>query len=166
MALSRLETGNVTLRLEAVDLRAVIAETLDLVEVQAAADSIRLGNEDPGRAAWVRGDRSRLKQVFVNLASNALKYNRRQGHVRFSIAAAAAVPGTTRVKLSGLQGMHLLKSIKTDPGLQHLRCIAVDASAQEMLELQSAGFEGRWMRPIDPKDIWSGLKAVLSDVLP
>jgi CheY-like chemotaxis protein len=68
------------------------------------------------------------------------------------------------IKLSGLPGMHLLKSIKEDPALLHLRCIAVDASCNgaALDELSLAGFEDRWRIPIDLKTIAAGLKSVLS----
>ncbi len=68
------------------------------------------------------------------------------------------------IKLSGLPGMHLLKSIKTDPELQHLRCIAIDASAagQALEELSAAGFEDRWPRPLDLKMICTGLNSALA----
>ena len=69
------------------------------------------------------------------------------------------------IKLSGLPGMHLLKSIKSDPALRHLRCIAIDASAagEALDDISSAGFEDRWPKPLDLKMIWSGLNAVLSE---
>jgi light-regulated signal transduction histidine kinase (bacteriophytochrome) len=90
MDLSQIETGHLMLKIEAVELRSVIAETLDLVESQAAAGGIRVASDGPGSPAWVRADRSRLKQVLVNLVSNALKYNRTHGDVRLAVSVDPA----------------------------------------------------------------------------
>jgi CheY-like chemotaxis protein len=66
--------------------------------------------------------------------------------------------------MSGRPGMQLMKSIKADPALQHLRCIAIEASVagDGREDLRSAGFEDRWPKPLDLKMIWSGLNAVLA----
>jgi CheY-like chemotaxis protein/anti-sigma regulatory factor (Ser/Thr protein kinase) len=320
MDLSMIETGDLTLKLEAVDLRSVIAESLDLFESHAAASGIRMVNDATGPAAWVRADRSRLKQVLLNLISNALKCNRPQGDVHIAVFSDAvpsrtrievrdsgvgltpeqvrqlfepfnrlggenlriqgtgiglviakqlvqamggqitaqslpgqgstfavtladvpraadagscnphgigpapdaglppaepetAVPGRVElyvgddpsnllllqaiaesvprvrlehadtaerapalsreldpavvlidINLAGPPGMHLLKTIKAEPALQHFRCIAIDAGAAggTAEDLGAAGFETNWPRPLDLKTLWSGLNAVLS----
>jgi CheY-like chemotaxis protein/anti-sigma regulatory factor (Ser/Thr protein kinase) len=43
----------------------------------------------PAESTYVRADRQRLKQVLLNLASNAVKYNRENGSIRFSCASVS-----------------------------------------------------------------------------
>ncbi|WP_325478919.1 PAS domain-containing protein [Piscinibacter sp.] len=75
--LSSLETGQLKLELEPVLLADVIAEALPLVTPLARDFGVTLhaGQTD----AVVLGDRTRLRQVLVNLLTNAIKYNRPGG---------------------------------------------------------------------------------------
>jgi CheY-like chemotaxis protein len=84
--LSRVESGRMSLSLEAVDLRAVADEAIEWM--QPLADDARVGirkgfdrGAAPAGDAWVLADRVRLRQVLVNLLANAVKYNRPGGHV-------------------------------------------------------------------------------------
>jgi len=77
--LSRIEGGHMTLSLETVDLRAVLADAARLVGPQAAARDVLVvlpaADAAPPGAGSARADGTRLRQVFVNLLSNAVKYN-------------------------------------------------------------------------------------------
>lgn len=78
--LAKVEAGAVNLSLEAVPLQEVIDECRDMIAPLAAGRAIRLAF--PLACAWsVTADRTRLRQILLNLLSNALKYNREQGQV-------------------------------------------------------------------------------------
>ena len=83
--IARIESGQVALSPEAVEVREIGLEVLDLVRPLAAARAIRF-DETSIRASnsYVLADRQRLKQVLLNLLSNAVKYNRTGGQVTFS----------------------------------------------------------------------------------
>ena len=86
MDLSQIETGNLSFDMMVpVDAREVLAGTVDLLAQQAAASEVKLNGVDAGAPVWVKADATRLKQVMVNLASNALKYNRTDGAVNFEL---------------------------------------------------------------------------------
>jgi len=82
---ARIEAGRMTLSLEPVSTSAAIGDAVDLVRPQAAARNIQLvlpsAQEQP---VYVRADRQRLKQVFLNLLSNGVKYNREGGTLTVS----------------------------------------------------------------------------------
>jgi PAS domain S-box-containing protein len=93
--LSRVESGQLTVTLEPVDLQSAVEDALSMVvplAAKAGVDASIVGLEnDLGR--WdapeesglsVLADRLRLRQVLVNLLSNAVKYNRPGGKVRIS----------------------------------------------------------------------------------
>jgi signal transduction histidine kinase len=92
--LSRIETGNLSVTLSAVDTHALLTEVKAVVETDAAKMGVDIDLPGVDAFVWVQADRSRLCQVFVNLLSNAVKYNRQGGQVRVSIHS---LPATDRV---------------------------------------------------------------------
>jgi signal transduction histidine kinase/ActR/RegA family two-component response regulator len=100
--LARIEAGSMSTSSEPVELQALVNESLQLVQTQAAARRITLQGPvaEPG-GAWVTADRKRLKQVLANLLSNAVKYNREGGQVWVSLAPAADGQRTLAVHDTG-----------------------------------------------------------------
>ena len=87
--LAKIETGRLSLMIESIDLREVLRESLSLVAPMAEPAEITFSIEPPPNPPpQVLADGVRLKQVLVNLLSNAVKYNRHQGTVTVSEAAA------------------------------------------------------------------------------
>ena len=81
--ISRIEAGQLHLRVDAVAVDEVVEEALALVRGAAAAAQVDLAaGPPPGRGPAAQADRRRLQQVLLNLLSNAVKYNRRGGQVR------------------------------------------------------------------------------------
>ena len=77
--LSSLEGGEVRISLRAVALPALVAETLPLVARPARQHKVKLRS---GALAGVAlADATRLRQVLLNLLTNAVKYNREGGQV-------------------------------------------------------------------------------------
>jgi signal transduction histidine kinase len=65
--------GRVELEIESTDLDAVLDEAL--ATVQPAIDATGTAIRRPRKLPTVRCDRMRLREVFTNLAANAIKYN-------------------------------------------------------------------------------------------
>jgi signal transduction histidine kinase/ActR/RegA family two-component response regulator len=78
--LARIESGHVELSLEPVLLDDVLAECRKMIGPLASQRGITVHFE-PGCHHAVLADRMRLKQVVLNLVSNAIKYNRPGGSV-------------------------------------------------------------------------------------
>ena len=85
--LQRVEEGRTTLTTEALELTPLLEGTLELLRPAAQAQGISLTNQvPPGR--WVWGDPRCLRQVLMNMVSNAVKYNRAGGWVVVSLLDA------------------------------------------------------------------------------
>jgi protein-histidine pros-kinase len=82
--IEKIASGRLTLSLEPVDLGSVLDEALQLV--RPIADQVGVHLIDPAGAedVHVRADRQRLKQVLLNVLSNAVKFNRPGGDVHIS----------------------------------------------------------------------------------
>jgi signal transduction histidine kinase/DNA-binding response OmpR family regulator len=97
--LSKIEAGKVEITLDSVHLEAALADAFALLAPQAQAKRIRLKINQDGAKGALRVDRRRLKQILLNLVSNAMKFTPEGGQVMLSAAtverarAATALPG-------------------------------------------------------------------------
>lgn len=83
--LSKIESGNMTINIESLDFNALVDDCMRLSQANADAGGIEI-HFDPMDSGTVRvnADSVRIKQVLINLISNAIKYNRIQGKVTLS----------------------------------------------------------------------------------
>jgi PAS domain S-box-containing protein len=85
--LTRIETGQLAVRLSALPLAPLLADCVEFVRPQADAAGVAL-HFDAEDTPWsARADATRLRQVVLNLLGNAIKYNRRGGSVRLRVRA-------------------------------------------------------------------------------
>jgi signal transduction histidine kinase/ActR/RegA family two-component response regulator len=94
--LSLIESGKLSLSLEPMSLTEVLADCQAMVQPQADKSGIVVRFARPEGDAFVRADRTRVKQVFVNLLTNAIKYNR----VRGSVDVRCRAVGNGHVRIS------------------------------------------------------------------
>lgn len=72
---SKIESGNLELEEQPFNLRTCIEETLDLLALQAAEKNIELTSPiDPQTPNRIVGDITRLRQILLNLLSNAIEF--------------------------------------------------------------------------------------------
>lgn len=86
LELARLESGRRPLLREPVDLGGLVQETLEVVRPQAEAEGVSLATDVDRNLTPIQGDRNLLKQLLLNLLTNAVKYNRRGGTVRVRVS--------------------------------------------------------------------------------
>ncbi|WP_440057034.1 PAS domain-containing protein (plasmid) [Pseudoalteromonas sp. T1lg65] len=82
--LSKIESGKVTLSIEAININTLIDECLRLVLPLATAKNITIDVNNYAESL-ISADKMRTKQVLLNLLSNAVKYNAPSGQVEISI---------------------------------------------------------------------------------
>lgn len=85
--MAKIEAGQLELRLETHDARALVEEVVDLFE--DAGHNHRLEARLPDHALLIRCDSLRIEQVVANLISNAIKYSPSGGASRWCSSRAA-----------------------------------------------------------------------------
>lgn len=98
---SKIESDSVDVFIEDVDVRALTRDCQQMLTSQAREAGVHLDVITQDGVAQVRADRTRLKQVLLNLLGNAVKYNRRDGQVSLIIQAHEGQL-TFRVRDTGL----------------------------------------------------------------
>jgi signal transduction histidine kinase len=79
--LSKIEAGRMELELTDFDLPTAIDNALTLVRERAARRGITLGCEIDERVGMIQGDERKVKQVLLNMLSNALKFTPEGGRI-------------------------------------------------------------------------------------
>jgi PAS domain S-box-containing protein len=82
--LSRIESGNLRLSIEALDLHALLDSTVTMVDAGAKRRRIEISQVLGDGATVLRGDATRVKQILTNLLTNAVKYNNDGGRIHIA----------------------------------------------------------------------------------
>jgi len=100
MAIARLDAGEAKVERAHFDLAELASGTTEQMRLLAEDKNIALRCEAK-REVRVEGDRSRLKQVVVNLVDNAIKYTPAGGHVGVKVYASSGC-GVLEVNDTGM----------------------------------------------------------------
>jgi len=94
--LAMIESGKVTMSLEAMSLTEVLIDCQAMMEQEAFTRDIGMSFLGLDAPFYVHADRIRVKQVMINLLSNAIKYNRTGG----SVVVQCIALGENRMRVS------------------------------------------------------------------
>jgi PAS domain S-box-containing protein len=78
--MAKIEAGNVQLEHDSVDLGSLIRDVTDMMHVRASEKGLYLNIDQSSKfPRYIKGDDTRLRQVLLNLISNAIKFTEEGG---------------------------------------------------------------------------------------
>ncbi len=95
---TRIENGKLVLQLESVCLHDVLSDCIAMCRAEAESKGVTLSMDTVPKPPIVRGDPSRLRQVFINLLKNGVKFTPPGGRV--TIDATPGDDGWIRVTVA------------------------------------------------------------------
>lgn len=94
---SRMQSGRLSIRLEKIRCTDVLTEAVNMYTELAAKNHIELTYLVLDSPPFVMADRNRLKQVYINIIDNAIKYSHDGGHI---IISSVVEDGCLRTEIS------------------------------------------------------------------
>jgi PAS domain S-box-containing protein len=95
---SKIEAGKLDLEHIELDLRDIVEDVARLLAIQAHGKGLELtANIQPGVPDLVKGDPARLRQILVNLGSNAVKFTEK-GEVAIDLRVVESQPNATLIR--------------------------------------------------------------------
>ena len=82
---SRIQSGRFTLEMTNMDVLAELGEAVLIYSEKARKDGVRFIYEEIEEPAIIFGDKNRIRQVFINIVDNALKYTDSGGKVEIDV---------------------------------------------------------------------------------
>lgn len=81
---SRMQNG-IVLTLELLDLAAELGDAVLMMEQRAKLEGVSIEYDEPELPVPIQADKNRMRQVFVNIIDNAIKYSSSGGKITISI---------------------------------------------------------------------------------
>lgn len=118
--LSKIEAGKMEMKFESVELASVISETIALLQPLANGSRVLLRTSLSGAVPNVVADARSIRQIVLNLVSNAIKFNQDNGQVIISTVYESSGEVVLRIRDTG----HGMSREQVDKALKPFRQVS------------------------------------------
>jgi signal transduction histidine kinase len=94
---SRMQSGRFSLQCDTMDVLAELGDAVLIYTEKAKRDKIRIIYQEPEMLPFINGDKNRIRQVFINVIDNAIKYSNSGSTITIS---AEEVGGAIQVTIT------------------------------------------------------------------
>lgn len=105
---SRIQSGRMVVNMDKIDILAELDEAIYMLRERALSENKHLLYDEPSHVLPILGDKNRLRQVFINIIDNALKYTPASGVIGIEVTNDAE---NVKIKISdngcGIPAEHL-----------------------------------------------------------
>ncbi|CAA0122357.1 Aerobic respiration control sensor protein ArcB [BD1-7 clade bacterium] len=85
LEISKMEAGRLELHTDTISLPMLLSQIVDMFRIQARDKGIEFDYQASPMPEYVRADEKRLRQILINVLSNAIKFTHRGGTVSFHV---------------------------------------------------------------------------------
>lgn len=82
---SRMENGKMSLKISRIDIVKELSDVIEAIQERAEREQIKIVSDISAGHIYINADGNRLKQVFVNIIDNAIKYGKSGGFVKITL---------------------------------------------------------------------------------
>lgn len=96
--ISKMEAGKIELEIVPFNMQSLVEDVLSVIAVKCHEENIELLLRiEPGTSKFVKGDPGRVRQILVNLLSNALKFTS-DGYILLTVSSEAVTEASTNFR--------------------------------------------------------------------
>jgi len=85
LELSKIEQHNFQLNMGQIELNELVTDSVEILKEKATRKEIHLSIQTSDNQIFIKGDASRLKQIFINIIDNAIAYTPNEGNISVKI---------------------------------------------------------------------------------
>ncbi len=88
---SRMQSGKFSLQCATMDVLAELGDAVLIYSEKARRENIRMIYHEPDMLSFIYGDKNRIRQVFINVIDNAIKYSNSGSTITISVEEVGAM---------------------------------------------------------------------------